>query len=206
MNFCTITPTRGDRPQFLDFCKHQLSRMTTKPLASFFIDYKPTSINVDLVPRVQKGIQEAKQAGFERVFIIEDDDYYPANYFDILYDAEFIGSQKTTYYHIGNKSYQDWTHPKRSSLFTTGFNISAIQGFDWPDHNEKFLDLSIWLWVAKERKSVAWMESGAIGIKHGQGICAGSGHRQRNKYNDTQLEWLKANVDSEAYNFYKTVL
>jgi hypothetical protein len=39
-------------------------------------------------------------------------------------------------------------------------------------------------------------------MKHGIGLCGGKGHIQRNKYHDGNLEWLKENVDSDAYEFY----
>lgn len=206
MKFATITPTRGDRPQFLDFCRHQLSRMNRKPDASYFVDYQPTaSLSPDLVARVQKGIEMAQADGFDLVFIIEDDDYYNKNYFDHIPNAAFIGSEKTTYYNLRNRTFQEWDHPKRSSLFLTAFHISALDKFVWPEPQDVFLDLSLWNYVMRYRKQVIWRDVDAIGIKHGVGLCGGKGHIQKNKYLDMELEWLKNNVDSEAYIFYKSL-
>lgn len=206
MKFATITPTRGDRPQFLEFCKHQISRMERKPDASYFVDYKPSaSLTPDLVERVRVGVFQAQADGFDLVMIVEDDDFYPTNYFNNLPNASFIGSQKTVYYNLRNKTYQEWDHPKRSSLFLTGFKISELNFFEWPEPKEIFLDLDLWRYAITHRKHIAWRETGAIGIKHGVGLCGGKGHIQKNKYLDMDLEWLKANVDSESYVFYKSL-
>ena len=203
--FATITPTRRDRPQFLDLCKHQLGRMDVMPTTSYFVDYDPKTLNVDLVTRLKIGIERAKKDGFDMIFIIEDDDYYPKNYFNIAMEAEFIGSQKTTYYNLRNRTYQDWDHPRRSSLFCTGFKISAIENFNWPEDDERFVDLTLWQYCMKMRRTVSWTDTKAIGIKHGIGLCGGRGHVQRNKYNDPELEWLKGNVDTDAFTFYSSL-
>ncbi len=203
MTFCTITPTRSDRPQFLNFCKHQLSRMNTKPSKSYFIDHPPKNGEVDLVSRVQEGIKLSKADGFDLVFIIEDDDYYKADYFDNIPDADFIGEQSTTYYSLRNNTWQTMEHQGRSSLFTTGFKISALEGFNWPKQTEKFLDIS--LWNHAQRKKRAWRNTGAIGIKHNVGLCGGIGHRLVMKKSDPQREWLKDNVDLESWTFYQSL-
>lgn len=206
MKFATLTPTRGDRPQFLEFCKHQLSRMIVKPDASYFIDYPPVDNEVDLIGRIMQGVIQAKNDGFDFVFVIEDDDYYPADYFFTPFpDVDFVGTDSTIYYHLFNRTWQDWTHRDRASLFSTGFKISALQDFTWPPSNERFFDISIWRHRAQTRKTVFWRTTGAIGIKHGIGLCGGKGHVQRGKYNDQDLSWLKAHVDNEAYTFYSTL-
>lgn len=205
MSFCTITPDRGDRPQFLEFLKHQLSRMVIKPEKSYVIDYPPESSDFDLVQRIRRGIEWAEKEGFERVFIMENDDFYPADYFFHTPDADFIGDEGTIYYNLRNRTWQDWSHAKRASLFTTGFRISALKQFFWPPNNEKFLDISLWNYAVAQRKTVFWRQSKAIGIKHGVGLCAGKGHIQRNKYQDQDLEWLKAHVDSDAAQFYSDI-
>ncbi len=207
MKFCTITPTRKDRPQFLAFCKYQLSRMETEPVHSYFIDYPPKDGSVDLIPRIKEGISQAARDGFNQVMIVEDDDFYPKTYFNNLIDSDFTGSQYTTYYNLKNKTYQEWHHPRRASLFVTGFKISALNTFEWPEDNERFLDLSIWNYAINQRKkSIHWRESqGAIGIKHGIGLCGGRGHTQFNKDRDFDHVWLKEHTDADAFDFYKSL-
>lgn len=206
MSFCTITPTRNDRPELLSFCKHQLSRMNTKSDKSYFIDYEPIGNQVDIVPRIKRGIELAKSDGFDLMFIVEDDDHYSKDYFDNIPDGDFIGSDRTTYYNLKHHTYQEWHHPRRSSLFTTGFKISALEGFEWPAENERFLDLALWDYGSREkRKNIVWRESKAIGIKHGIGLLGGRAHMNINKYHDHDWAWLKENVDAEAYAFYKSL-
>lgn len=192
----------------MDHCKWQLSRMGTKPKKSYFIDMPPKNGEVDLVPRIQAGIELAREDGFDLCFVIEDDDYYPHTYFDTVDDnAEFIGEYGSVYYSLINREYQHWPHYTHSSLFTTGFRISALNEFQWPIQTERFLDLAIWSYVKSKRKKIQARESvGAIGIKHGIGLCGGKGHTQRFKYTDKNLEWLKSVVDEKSFNFYKTLL
>lgn len=195
---------RGDRPELLEFCKYQLSRFETKPEKSYFIDYAPRSGAIDIVERVFCGIEMAKEDGFDFVFIIESDDFYDSTYFNHIPDADFIGESNTIYYNLRNKTYQNFSHPGRSSLFTTGFKISALKGFR-PNHNERFLDISLWKHANMTGKKMVFRETGAIGIKHGIGLCGGKGHEMRMKHSDQELEWLKEHVDSDAYEFYKNV-
>ena len=203
MNFATITPDRGDRPQFLDFCKHQLSRMNTKPGHSYFISNPPTGHQVDLVPRIRLGIERAQADGFDMIFIIENDDFYPKDYFDGIPDANFIGSRVTTYYNLKNNTYQEFHHPERSSLFTTGFKISALANYRWP--HDEFVNLDVHLWNGPGALSKVKRTTGAIGIKHGVGKLGGRGHGMTMANEDKNWEWLKKNVDQEAYAFYKTL-
>ena len=203
--FCTITPDRGDRPDFMMFCRHQLNRMNTPPQHSYFIDYNPKSTAKDLVERVQKGIEMAKADGFDICFIVESDDYYPADYFDKIDDMpDFQGSQSTTYYHLANNGYQAEVHHGRASLFTTGFRISALKGFDFNKTRKVFLDVSLWDHARRKRKDRKFQNTGAIGIKHGIGLTGGIGHRQQiYRRFDRDWSWLAARVDSEALEFYK---
>ncbi len=208
--FCTITPTRVDRPAFLEFCKYQLSRMTVKPDKSYFIDYPPISSSFDLVPRIRLGIEQAKNDGFDLVFIIEEDDWYGSNYFDNIPDVDFIGQDSSHYYNLRNNTHQEFSHPKRSSLFTTGFKISALAfGYQFPPHEYINLDVHLWSKAPKgwgaNRGSIAMRKTGAIGIKHGIGKCGGRGHKMVMNNKDLNWEWLKSNVDQEAFIFYKTL-
>jgi hypothetical protein len=203
-DFCTITPSRGDRPQFLEFCKHQLSRMTVKPVESFFITAPPLDGRYDIVWRINAGVVNAKLNGIDKVYIIEDDDYYPVDYFERMPIGEndIVGCPYSFYYNLRNRTYQQLVHVNRSSLFCTGFSISGMNirfnrfKFDSPN-----FDLA--LWRESKKKKRKFYDSGAVGIKHGIGLCGGRGHRSVLKHSDENMEWLKANVDSEAFEFYK---
>lgn len=208
MKFATITPDRGDRPELLEFCRHQIHRFTTQPARSYFISTDPApGGKVDIIPRVKEGIRRAANDGFDLVFIIENDDFYPRNYFDFIPDADFYGCRKTTYYNLLNRTWQTWSHPGRSSLFTTGFKISALEksGFRWPADDVAGLDIRLWAHINKGGSKVNGFMAGAIGIKHGIGKTGGRGHTMKMDNHDPDLSWLKAHVDQEAYVFYKTL-
>lgn len=205
MKTAAIIPTRGDRKELLLHCMKQLANQTVKPDKVYIIDYPPKSNDFDLVPRIRRGYELAKDA--DLVFIIEDDDYYPDTYFeDVLskfksVTPDIIGIQKTTYYHIKEKKYRQHDHPFRSSLFTTvlkgGLNI------DWPKDNEPFLDLHLWR-NNKFSKGYYEPKEMPIGIKHGIGKTGGNGHNgQYYRIHDKGMKWLEKRVRKESFEFYK---
>lgn len=142
MKFAVIIPDRGDRELFLAHCYKQMERMTLKPDAVYRIGYPPRYDGFDLTQRIRDGVMFAKQDGYDLVFIMENDDHYPADYFErfapFFDQYEFFGDDHTTYYHLKNKTYRTWHHPYRSSLFTTGFKISALNLFEWPPNDYIF--------------------------------------------------------------------
>jgi hypothetical protein len=209
MSFCTITTSRGDRPKLLEFCKYQLSRMTVKPDRSYFIDHPPADDRKDLIARVQRGIAIARGDGFDKVYIVEDDDFYPANYFERmeLDGQDFIGCNRSLYYNINNRTYEYLHHPNHSSLYCTAFKISALTGFQWPEPQAIFLDLRLWRHAKKQNKKILLKHDPiGVSIKHNIGVVGGSGHRRELARRDPNLEFLKSQVDSEAFEFYKNLI
>lgn len=209
--FCAITPDRGDRPQFLRHCIQQMWSQTLQPGDHLVVNYEPDSDKPDLVKRIRTGIEMAKDRGFSRVYIIENDDYYEDDYFEKMEAkrAKFIGSNNTTYYHLSG-SYTNMFHPGRSSLFTTGFDIDALDDFEWP--HEHRLDLDILLWqhaMLKPDKCLLLDQAPAIGIKHGIGLCGGSGHKStfRYSYSDNiERNWLRDSIRPFSFDFYQSLI
>jgi len=206
MDYCTITPTRSDRPKLLDFCKHQLDRMS-EGRPSFVIDYKPRTTLPDLVPRMKIGYEMAREAGAEFVFIIEDDDAYPEDYLRTkVLDFDFFGYNTTTYYNLRNQTYATFKHKNRSSLFCTGFRVSAMEGFRWPSPTSVFLDLEIWDYAVRKKKHIVLHDNNpCIGIKHGIGLTGGKGHRMKMGSQDKDYRFLQSKVDVDAFEFYKSL-
>lgn len=212
--FCAITPDRGDRPQLLKQCKKLIKQQTLKPSKHYIIDYKPKNKDFDLIDRIQYGINKARKDGFKKVYIIENDDYYPPNYFQFLqcFDVDFIGFSETIYYHIGLKRWIKLNHENRASLFCTGFNISALNGFEWPNNNKPFLDLKLWehaynnQCITKKLFSVKHIKP--IGIKHGLGLCGGAGHfaQYGDGFCDKNNQWLMANTSINNLIFYNSLI
>ncbi len=212
--FCTITPTRGDRPELLEHCKYQLSRMTTKPDKSYFVGYAPVSDAPDLVDRIRVGIAQAEADGFDIVAIYEDDDMYGPNYFKSPIftlrqypNLKFIGDTTTHYYHLKSLGMYMTNHPRRSSLFKTFFRISALKNFDWSSVQGVWLDIALWKFAYQEhgKRAVSLQDLDAVGIKHGCGLTGGKGHTMPYPVHDIpEMHWLSRQVrDEKEMCFYR---
>lgn len=210
--FAIIVPDRGDRPEFTERCKKQIDAFNCNEHAfTVYVDFSPVGTMPDLVERVYDGINYAKDGGVDFVFIVENDDAYPFNYLSKMGDPEdfdFIGCEHSYYYNLRNLTWQRFDHQHRSSLFNTGFRISAMDGFPWEQlirHNDVFLDIEIWKWARRRnRRKIKFVEStGSIGIKHGIGLCGGKGHRMEMINKDPAMSWLKARVEADSFEFYK---
>lgn len=207
MRFAVIIPDRNDRPELTTFCIEQLRRMTLRPDALYHVCYTPDGPGFDLIQRVQYGIDNAKQAGIDLCFIVENDDFYPANYFErfapYFEDYHFFGQEFSDYYNLKNLSHNRFDHAHRASLFTTGFKISALNNFEWPPNDKPFLDIELWKYARHKKRK--FINTGAIGMKHGLGLCGGKGHRMNMRNKDQDLKWLASKVDPESFEFYKSV-
>jgi hypothetical protein len=182
--------------------------MTLRPDWIFHMEYQPKSNSFDLVERIKLGVEAAKEKDIDLCFIIENDDYYPANYFErfqpYFNDYHFFGQDYSLYYNLKNLTHNTFNHSFRASLFTTGFKISALNNFEWPDNNNPFLDIEIWRYARHKRRK--FIDTGAIGIKHGLGLCGGKGHNQYWPKNyDKGMKYLQKIVDAESFNFYRSM-
>lgn len=205
-NFCTITPNRGgERESLLEHCAWQLKRMGCR-MNSYIINHPAKSSECDLVPRVKHGIELAKRDGFEYAFIIESDDYYPANYFTMFPPGyDFYGFASTVYYNLRNKTFSNIDrHPNRASLFCTGFRIPALDKFHWPPDDFVFLDIKLWEYAVRTSKKYHLIsrDNPCLGIKHGIGKVGGKGHKGEQRNRDNDFKYLKGYVDAESFDFY----
>lgn len=206
--FATITPTR-DRPKLLSFCREQLSRQTIQPDLKVFIDVKPTDDQPDITKRIKQGIELVKREGIDIVYIVEDDDFYCKDYLERMQigDNDFIGYQDTIYYHIKNRTWQGTTHPKHSSLFCTGFRISALDKLCWPADHVVFLDIKLWEYARDQWKKVKLMSHNpATGIKgHGIGKHGGKAHKWSMENKDPDMKYLRSRVEDYQFEFAQTL-
>ena len=182
--------------------------MSVQPDKIYHMNFTPLSDKFDLVDRVFKGACLAKADGIDWCFVIENDDHYPFRYFERflphLEKYDFIGEDKTTYYNLSNQTYRTFDHQYRSSLFTTAFRVSALNLFEWPADETPFLDLDLWKYARHKRRK--FIETGAIGIKHGLGLCGGKGHKMRLKHFDDRLHYLRTHVDEIGFEFYSKMI
>ena len=211
--FCIIIPDRGDRKEFTKHCLYQMSIQTVQPNKIYHIDYEPVNPLPDLIPRIRSGINLAKKDGYDLCHIIENDDFYPINHFQIMQfeDYDFIGVIKTIYYSLILKKYRIMSHIDqiRSSLFCTGFRISALEDFEFPDSMVKTLDMYLWNHARMKGNFFLYdLKNMPIGIKHGIGLCGGAGHGITFGYDtdDIELEWLKKNTTYKSYEFYLKII
>lgn len=208
MKFCAIIPDRRDRPELTGHCLAQLRRMTTYPDEVLHINIVPADNRFDLISRIRSGFEIAASKGIDWCFIIENDDFYPANYFNrftpYLDRHDFIGEDQTIYYNLRNQTHKTFGHQFRSSLFTTAFRISALNNFEWPGDENPFLDIEMWKYARYKRR--AFINTGAIGIKHGLGLCGGKGHKMHMQNHDHDLNWLASHVDEMSFQFYKVMI
>lgn len=210
MGIATLTPNRGnDRAQFYEFCQKQIKEFEPYANTQVFVDYEPFSHKFDLIKRVRTGIEQIKAFRDDNVVMIESDDFYCKDYlshFDFD-NYDFIGWNNTTYYNIRTRQWQT-TYHDHSSLCSTGFKISALNGFHWPPDDNLWLDIALWKFARQSGARIKMFrgEDGfmnpVLGIKHGIGRYGGKGHTLELANKDPNLEYLKSRVSEDAFEFY----
>lgn len=207
MSIMLLTPDRNDRKELLNHCKWQVSRFTSAFDEHLIVNYPAKSDRPDLTERVRFGYEHAKAKGYDFVAIVENDDWLNAQYLTkILHEStttDFIGSEFTYYYNLRNRTWERTMHPNHSSLFCTAFRVSAMKDFKWNLAHKVFLDIDLWRYARKFRRT--FVELPAIGIKTGMGLCGGRGHIQKMANADPELEWLKKRVDEKSFHFYESL-
>lgn len=214
MKIICITPTRGDRPQFIKNCKRQIKEQTKKADLHIIVDREPESNKVDIIPRIKDALDVCRFMNPDIICIIEDDDYYPPHYLELVEQqfkkgADIVGDPITHYYHLHQEGARKFIHPNRASLFTTSFTPQLINLFPWPEDHTPNLDIYLWRWAAnmsnrtdKLKVNMNLVKLDAIGIKHGLGKCAGNGH----KMNLTNKIPLKEVIqDPKSLKFFKSI-
>lgn len=207
MSIMLLTADRGDRPELLTHCKWQVSRFVSSFAEHQIVDYPAKNDRPDLTERVRAGYEYAKVQGYDWIVIVENDDFYAKTYLHHLQlkmnESDFIGSEFTYYYNLRNRTWERTMHPNHSSLFCTAFRVSAMKDFKWNVANKVFLDVDLWRYARKFRRT--FVELPAIGMKHGIGLCGGKGHVQTLPNKDTDMKWLQSKVDEVSFNFYNTL-
>lgn len=207
-----IIPHRpGPRDQFLPHAVMQAQRQSIKPTVILTVTQPAQNDWPDLVSRIDHMVQMVKADGIDFVYIFEDDDYYPDSYIQETYwpGIDIIGINTTTYYHLGRKAYTQMEHAGRSSLFCTAFRLSAFDRMDVSKH-EMFLDLVMWKYadLCTLKQRFAYPLRTPIGIKHGIGMCGGSGHSENFPYEhpDPYGQMLESLIQRrDSLEFYKQI-
>lgn len=216
MKLAIVTPTRGDRPNFLAHWHYLVSKQTRQPDIIELVNEPTSSTAVDLVKRFRLGTDRAAAKGAEAVVFMEDDDWYSPTYLEeferILNSTKcpVIGSDLTTYYHILAGKYRVMAHPGRASMMYTAVRPEGIKEFPWPPPDGWQLDIKLWRWAAETGRGLTFRPSPlqAIGIKHGEGLRVSRSHKIPLDKNakgwpvDIDSAWLRARVDPASFEFY----
>ena len=209
MKIATLTIDRGDRPKMIAQCKRMIERQTRKPDLEIYVTEPSILKAIDIVPRFRSGWLHAKETGIDVIVVMESDDWYRRDYIDkSIYflwkdNLDASGFERSLYYNICNQTYQIHVHPKRASLYTTVFKVSALDNFRWPKDNHKFLDIEMWKHFKNVSLSVnlhpPWQ---TVGIKHNEGVRAGIGHTATMRHKDTEFKYLESIIGGDVF-FYK---
>ena len=208
MKVGVIIPDRGDRPELLNHCLQMMRNQTRKPDVIEVVNYKSKSEDYDLTQRVRNGFDKLKKE-CDCVLIVENDDWYSCDYINIMINAwddmarpDLLGTAYTYYYHVFKQVYRKIEHPRRASLMNTLINCTA--NIEWCADNDVFLDLHLWKGLAGITITPTIPIS--IGIKHGIGLCGGSGHNDmRYENKDINYKFLSEIVDEDSLNLYKNL-
>lgn len=206
-----VIPTRNNRPDFLAQCLRYLEKQTLPADKIYIVDYQQTVFPTDLKFRYRDGF-EAVRESVDLIFLIEDDDFYPANYFEksvkmweSLGRPDLFGCETTIYYHLFTRAYWKDRHAGRASAFATAISSRAAENVIWESIDPLWVDIGLWRQVPNR---ATYSEPLAIGIKHGIGKCGGVGHnrqfyrRRPNVFTDPQYAWLRENTDRETFEFF----
>lgn len=213
MKLGIVTPTRGDRPEFLKHRHWLMEQQTRQPDEDAVVDYAPADNQKDLVPRYWTGINALLGEGCDLIACIEDDDWYHPTYLERLLRAwikhgqpGLIGSNQHCYYHLRTRQYFVRPTTTNAPMMMTGLT-DAVLKCRWPAATHITLDLDLWKQknASFPRKMVTFEPMPAIGIKHGIGVCGGRGHQKPHGWldrNDDDGAFLKSIVDEKSFKFY----
>jgi hypothetical protein len=152
---------------------------------------------VDVMKQIYKDIKA--------IFIIEDDDYYRANYLERMMSNinrySLIGEHNTIYYNVYHRRYITNPNTKHASLFQTAFTYDALPFFE-STYQAKFMDCLLWQRVAN--KYLFYENDLAIGMKGMPGRGGiGAGHsKAMNMRDDQSMNYLKRLIGDD-YRYYE---
>ena len=152
--------------------------------------------------------QNFKAENIDAVFIIEDDDYYRANYIERMManfgSYSLIGERNTIYYNVFHRRYITNPNTIHASLFQTAFKIDVLPIFE-SCYPAKFMDCIFWSKVPN--RHLFYENDLAVGMKGMPGRGGiGAGHsKAMNMRDDSSLIYLRQLIgyeDAQVYEGY----
>jgi hypothetical protein len=134
------------------------------------------------------------------IFIIEDDDYYKANYLSEMVKRmgtyDLIGETNTIYYNVQWRLHCDNNNKQHSSLFQTAFSPALVPLF-LTCMNQKFIDADIW--AKCKNKLLFHAGTLSVGIKGMPGRGGiGAGHTRNMAFSpDPSMNYLITQIGND---------
>ena len=175
------------------------------------VDFESTNNECDITVRYKKGYDYFCNKGLDCILLIENDDWYSSYYLNTMLvewrkhgKPDIFGTGYTYYYHLGTLKIKKLDHPRRASAMNT--LLKPDLDIRWPEDNDPYTDLHLW----KQLNGVTFQPKQiiSIGMKHNVGKTGGQYHStQLDRYpeNDSEMLFLKDNLDNESLNFYKAI-
>jgi hypothetical protein len=224
-----ITPS-GDRPNCIERCKYYIERQTYKgPLQWIISDDSTNHYNISCPRNVSPFLythNKRKYPGnksdsfrcnvitalpyivFDKIIIIEDDDWYSPNYIKVYHDRllswELVGEGPARYYDVTHRLYRILGNSKRASFCQTAIQSKIIEKlFVSCQRDSAFVDSRLWNKHCN-RKIVFQDKAHCIGIKNMPGRRGiGMGHRLKSGTKDKEWKILSNWIGQEDTEFYK---
>jgi len=230
MSLTVITPT-GDRPEQFELCKKIMRKQTLQPDQWLVVDDGHTPL--EPCPEftylrakwdVPAGICTLKRnllraipnVSGAKVVIIEDDDWYPANYLEMVSNAldscEVYGNHHRRYINLSQRSCRTFSQKQYSIWSGTGFRkelLPELYNVCSKDLNSHAVDTNFYekLMSSKHKVELSWQsENLPVGFK-GWGVGregATPAHSKASKFeHNTNLVKLIDWVGSDAVDYFK---
>ena len=216
-----VVPTRGDRGVFLEQCLKMIAWQTKKAGHTIVVNRPPQGEGNDQRERVKEGVEIAARDGYERVVIMEDDDYYPPDYLERLLKewdegVPILGQRKIQAYHLLTRDRVEMDvlslADKACALAGTAFTVGFWMAFEHSGMmgTKRNLDNEMWAFAYQSGARYKMIEGGGgmISMKHGRGKCAGGCHDPEAfrklpwVSKDMGGEWLREHTDARIHDFY----
>lgn len=218
MSLIVVTPT-GDRPETINLLEKFMDRQTVKPVRWILIDDGKTpcrQIKRGNIYRRKPGFDDPPHTlvtnmqmamafvmPFDRVVVMEDDDWYAPNYIEEiskhLDEFDIVGQAGSFYYHFPESLIWNMGNTNHASLCQTGFKAAIMQGMDYPDNFS--LDLALWRLDVKKKLLDKWppLAIGMKGLPGRPGQSAGwNVEKYRDKWqSDPNREWLRNQIGDD---------